>query len=68
MKHLTILLLFLLGLVAGCSGAKATKTTPEGEATPKDGGAATTGPTREAAPTGPASDLCTDSQCPGVVR
>lgn len=68
MKHLTILLLLLMGLAASCTGQKAEKTTPDPGAGTGTGGPTEPGTVREAGPSGPSSDLCTDSQCPGVVR
>ncbi len=68
MKHLTILLLLLTGLLASCTGRKAEKTTPDPAAGTGTGGPAETGTARETPPAGPSSDLCTDSQCPGQVR
>lgn len=68
MKHLTILLLLLLGLATSCTGNKAEKTTPDPGNGTGNGGPSEPGNTRDSVPTGPSSDLCTDSQCPGVVR
>lgn len=69
MKY-TILIVSLFSLVAvGCTGGKSTgKTTAGTDPKAGDAGKVDPSPVKDAAPTGPASDLCTDTQCPGVVR
>lgn len=67
----TILIVSLFSLVAvGCTGGKSTgKTTPGTDPKASDNtGKVDPSAVKDAAPTGPASDLCTDTQCPGVVR
>jgi len=69
MKYI-ILTVTLFGLLAvGCTGGKDTgKTTPDTDPKAGDSGNADPAQVKDAAPAGPASDLCTDTQCPGVVH
>ena len=69
MKFRTILLLSLFCLLAvACTGKKTSGTTPGAEPKAGETGKVDPGPVKDAAPAGPASDLCTEAQCPGVVR
>jgi len=69
MKYKLFLIVSLFSLLAAaCTGQKTANTTPGAEPKPGDSGKVEPAPAKDAAPAGPASDLCTDSQCPGVVR
>ena len=69
MKYRTLLIVSLFSiLAASCSGKKAANTTPGADPKPGETGKVEPGPVRDAVPAGPSSDLCSESQCPGVVR
>lgn len=69
MKYRLFLIVSIFSLLAGaCTGKKAANTTPGEEAKPGETGKVEPAPIKDAAPAGPASDLCTEAQCPGVVR
>jgi hypothetical protein len=69
MKYTVLIFSLFLLLAVGCTGGKAAgKTTPDTDPVAGNTGKVDPGTPKEVAPAGPSSDLCTDTQCPGVVH